>query len=263
MQRQVSEKQPVWVGKAITRIDGYEKVTGRAIYANDFKLPNMLHAKIKRSVFAHAALKSVNLTKALKMKGVAAAVIGKDFKYVYNPENPPPIAIDEVRFVGEPVAAVAAEDEETAKAAVEEVDVDYESLPFVLTADAAMSDNARVLVHRTVQGNIAAHVKVRVGDVEAGFKESDVVIENTYTTQMVQHLPLGPLTVVSEYRHDGGLNVYIGSQNANDVHEGITKLLGLEPSRCSSHGNALCRWMVWYERRPRSCCCLRAIDLED
>jgi CO/xanthine dehydrogenase Mo-binding subunit len=232
MQKQaLATQERMWVGKEITRLDAYEKVTGRAIYANDFKLPNMLHAKIKRSIHAHARIKSIDFSRALEIKGVIAAVTANDFKYVYNPENPPPIAADEVRFVGEPVAALAAEDEETAAAALDEIDVDYESLPFVVSAEDAMSENTQVTVHRTKHGNnIAAYVKARVGDVETGFNESDFVIENTYTTQMVQHLPSGPLTVVAEYRHDRGVNVYVGSQNANDVHEGISGLLGLDPS---------------------------------
>jgi CO/xanthine dehydrogenase Mo-binding subunit len=232
MQKQVlATEEHLWVGKPIVRLDAREKVTGRAVYANDFKLPNMLYAKIKRSTQAHARIKSIDFSAALRMKGVVATATGTDFKYVYNPENPPPIAADEVRFVGEPVAAVAAEDEETAKAALEEIGVDYETLPFTVSAEDAMSEKTQVIVHRTRYGNnIAGHEKVRVGNIEAGFKESDLIVENTYTTQMVQHLPLGPLTIVAEYRHDSGVNVYIGSQNANDVHAGITGLLGLSSS---------------------------------
>jgi len=232
MQRQTfAAEERVWVGKPIARLDAHEKVTGRAVYANDFRLPNMLHAKIKRSTEPHARIKAIDFSKASEMKGVVAVVDASDFKYVYNPENPPPIAGDEVRFVGEPVAALAAEDEETAKAAIDEISVDYESLPFTVSAEDAMSEKSQVIVHKTEHGNnISGHVKVRVGNVEAGFKESDFIIENTYTTQMVQHLPLGPLTVVAEYRHDSGVNVYVGSQNANDVHAGITGLLGLDAS---------------------------------
>jgi CO/xanthine dehydrogenase Mo-binding subunit len=227
----VATEEHVWVGKPITRLDAHEKVTGRAVYANDFKLPNMLYAKIKRSTEPHARIKSIDSSKAREMKGVVSIVDASDFKYVYNPENPPPIAVDEVRFVGEPVAAVAAEDEDTAKAAIDEINVDYESMPFTVSAEEAMSEKSQVIVHKTELGkNVAGHVRVRVGNVEAGFKESDFIVENTYTTQMVQHLPLGPLTVVAEYRHDSGVNVYIGSQNANDVHAGITGLLGLDSS---------------------------------
>ncbi len=233
MQKQeLAAREHVWVGKPIPRLDALQKVTGKAVYANDFKLPHMLYAKIKRSTEAHARIKSIDFSKALALKGIGAVVAGNEFKYVYNPENPPPIAIDEVRFVGEPVAAVAAEDEETAKAAVEEIAVEYESLPFVVSAEEAISKDSKVTVHKTEHGNnIAAQVKVRVGDVEVGFRESDFLIENTYTTQMVQHLQLGPLTVVAEYRHDSGVNVYVGSQNANDVHYGITSLLGLDLSK--------------------------------
>ena len=223
--------EPDRVGMPITRFDSYEKVTGRTIYANDFKLSNMLHAKIKRSPYAHAIIKSIDLSKALKIKGVAAVVTGSDFKYTYNAEDPPPIVTDEVRYVGEPVAAVAAEDEGTAKAAVEEIDVEYEILPFALTAADAMSENAEVVVHRTKFGkNIAAHLKSRVGDVERGFNESDIIVENNYTTQMVQHLPMAPLTAVAEYQYPSNVNIYIGSQNANDVHDGVSSLLGLESS---------------------------------
>jgi CO/xanthine dehydrogenase Mo-binding subunit len=220
----------LWCGKRLTRLDAKEKVRGEALYINDLKLPNMLYAKVKRSPYPHAIIKSVNAEKALRLKSVKAVVTGRDFYYTYTPEWPPPLAVDRVRFVGEGVAALAAEDEEVAEAALEEIDVEYELLPFVLRTEEALRDPPPILVHETKWGrNIASYVKVRVGDVEKGFEESDVIVENTYTTQMVQHLPLGPLAVVSEYTPTH-LTVYIGSQNANDVHEAVCKFLGLPPS---------------------------------
>ena len=225
-----SAEELIWCGKQLRRLDAEEKVRGEALYINDLRLPNMLYAKIKRSPYPHAIIKSINAENALRLKPVKAVVTGKDFCYTYTPEYPPPIAVDRVRFVGEAVAALAAEDEETARVAIEEIDVEYELLPFVLKAEEAMQENPPTLVHETKWGrNIASYVRVRVGNLEKGFEESDVIVENTYTTQMVQHVPLGPLAVLTEYTPTH-LTVYVGSQNANDVHEAVCKYLGLPPS---------------------------------
>jgi len=219
-----------WVGRRLARLDAKQKVTGEAKYADDLKLPYMLYAKLKRSPYPHAKIKSVDVNRARRVSGIRAVVTGKDFHYTYSPEHPPPLAVDKVRFAGEGVAAVAAEDEDSAKAALEEVDVEYEPLPFVLSAEEAIKESPPALVHETELGkNVAAHVRVRVGDVAKGFEESDVIVENTFSTQMVQHLPLGPLTILAEYTPTH-LNIYVGSQSANDVHEAVCRLLGLEPS---------------------------------
>jgi CO/xanthine dehydrogenase Mo-binding subunit len=217
-----------WVGRRLTRIDSWEKARGEAFYIDDLRLPNMLYAKIKRSPYPHAIIKSINVERATMLNQVKAVVTGRDFYYTYNPEHPPPVAVDKVRYVGEAVAALAAEDEETAETAIEEVDVEYEPLPHVLNAEEAMEDGN--LVHETDFGrNIASYIKVRVGDIEKGFEESDIIVESIYKTQMVQHLPMGPLAILAEYTPTH-INIYIGSQNANDVHEAVCKFLGVQPS---------------------------------
>ena len=229
---QVSVEYAREVGKSVTRLDARQKVSGVAKYVNDIKLPNMLYAKVKRSTEPHAIIRSVDVSRAANISGVVAIITGNELISEDTPGHPPALAAQRVRFVGEGVAAVAAEDMESAERAVEEIDVDLERLPFAINPETAMSESSGVMIHKTELGkNVAAHVKVRIGDVEKGFEESDLVVENTYTTQVVQHLPVGPLTAVGEYRHDGGLTIFIGSQNANDVQDGVCSALGLESSQ--------------------------------
>ena len=119
------------IGKPVQRVDAEEKITGRAIYGYDLVLPNMLYGKTLFSTKAHARIKRINTEKAKKLPGVVAVVTGEDVPWTHGEsvKDKPFLAQGKVRFIGEPVAAVAAEDEDTAQAAVKLLEVEYEDLP--------------------------------------------------------------------------------------------------------------------------------------
>ncbi|WP_410716622.1 xanthine dehydrogenase family protein molybdopterin-binding subunit [Brevibacillus sp. SIMBA_040] len=136
------------VGKSVPRIDAENKVTGRAKYTADFSSPGMLHAKLLTSPCAHARLISINTEKAMKSEGVRAVLTGSDIPIFVGPhiEARPILATEKVRYYGEPVALVVADHEYQAIAACKRIEVEYESLPVVLTVDEAQKENA-TLVH--------------------------------------------------------------------------------------------------------------------
>src|SRR5205823_3369297 len=139
------------VGRPVPRVDGLEKVTGRARYVTDLVLPGMAHARVMRSPYAHARVRRVDVTRARALTGVLAALCGADLTWCepyYGPayRDRPVLAIDVARYEGEPVAAVAAVDEATADAALDLIEVDYEPLPPVITLEEALAPGAP-LVH--------------------------------------------------------------------------------------------------------------------
>lgn len=177
------------VGKRVPRIDAVPKVTGKATYAGDLVLPGMLHGKLLRSPYAHAEIVHIDTRRAEKLPGVRAVITGKDFPgrnigFMKKYSDRPPLALGKVRYVGEAVAAVAAEDEDTAEQALELISVEYKELPAVLTAEEAMREGA-ILVNEGKSRNIAAETKFLFGDVEKAFQESDYVREETFRTQRI------------------------------------------------------------------------------
>src|SRR5919112_6583779 len=145
------------VGKPVTRVDASEKVTGEAVYGYDLVLPNMLYGKVLFSPKAHAKIKKINTEKAKTYPGVVAVVTGADAPWTHGEsiKDKPFLAEDKVRYIGEPVAAVAAEDEDTAQAAVKLIEVEYEDLPVYVDPEEACQPDA-VAIHE----NFAKYRKV-------------------------------------------------------------------------------------------------------
>src|SRR5258705_9114384 len=189
------------VGKPVQRVDAEEKITGQAVYGYDLVLPNMLYGKTLFSTKAHAKIKRINTDKAKQLPGVVAVVTGEDVPWTHGEsvKDKPFLAQGKVRFIGEPVAAVAAEDEDIAQAAVKLIEVEYEDLPVYTDPEEACKPDA-VAIHEDFakyrkvdfivpgpQANIAEHFKLRTGDVAQGFKESDLVLEEKYFVPTIQH----------------------------------------------------------------------------
>ena len=195
------------VGRSIERVDALEKVTGATIFGYDLRFPGMLFGKVLRSPYAHAKILGIDTTRAVRLPGVKAVTTGKDFPTLFGTlaigiVDQPIFAIDKVRYRGDVVAAVAAVDEDTAEEALDLIKVEYEELPAVFDPVAAMSPNAP-LIHENLHlykrsprfqimegSNICQHVKLRKGDVEQGFKDSDFIFEDTFQTAMVAHCAL-------------------------------------------------------------------------
>lgn len=177
------------VGKPVERTDGRVKATGKARYAGDLVAPGMLHGKILRSPFAHAKILNIDTSKARKLPGVMAVITGKDFPGIPFGTRPDtrdqiPMPITKVHHFGEGVAAVAAIDEDTADAALDLITVEYEELPVVLTAEDALAPGAP-LVNEFCKSNVAYTSDFVFGDPEEGFKQSDYIKVETFSSQRV------------------------------------------------------------------------------
>jgi CO/xanthine dehydrogenase Mo-binding subunit len=216
------------IGNPATRVDVNEKVTGEAIYGYDLVLPNMLYGKTLFSPKAHARIKSINTEKAKKLPGVVTVVTGEDAPWTHGEsiKDKPFLAQDKVRYVGEPVAAVAAEDEDIAQAAVKLIEVEYEDLPVYTEPEEACKPGC-VAIHEDfakyrkvdfIVGshlpNIAEHFKLRTGDVETGFKQSDLVVEERYFVPIIQHAAMEPHSAHAQFdKESGRLTIWV----ANDA----------------------------------------------
>ncbi len=194
------------VGKPVTRVDAQEKVTGEAVYGYDLALPDMLYGKALFSPKPHARIKRIDTEKARRHPGVAAVITGKDAPWIHGEsiKDKPFLAQDKVRYIGEPVAAVAAVDEDTAQAAVRLIEVEYEDLPAYFAPEEACKPGAAA-IHENFSGyrkfdfiipgsmpNVCEHFKLRTGDVEKGFREADLILEERYYVPVIQHAAIEP-----------------------------------------------------------------------
>lgn len=226
---QFQQESLCFVGKRIPMVDAVEKVKGEAIYYTDLELPGMLHAKVLRSPHPHAKILSINADKATSLPGVKAVLLPQDTpseKYGPQIADRPILAKEKVRFVGEEVAAVAAIDEETALEALRSIDVQYEPLPPVLDVEEAVKEGAP-LVHEGKPKNIAASSRIVRGDVELGFKESDVVVEEEFRTQFVHCLPLEPHICIADIDPSGRLILYLPVQTPFSTRDMMARILGI------------------------------------
>jgi CO/xanthine dehydrogenase Mo-binding subunit len=234
------------VGRSIPRLEANAKVTGRAEYVHNLRLPGMLYGKIFRSTVAHGRIRRIDTTAAQAVEGVHRVVTAEDIRKViadphYGPafHDQPILAIDKVCHVGEPVAVVLASDPHVAEEAASLIEIQYEALPAVFDEVEAMTSKAVVHAElkpagtfpdlKHLQGkkntNIALDYHLRRGDVEAAFKTADQVFENTFRTQQVLHVPLEPFVSAAD-PGDSTLTIYTASQSPSFVRIEIARLLG-------------------------------------
>jgi xanthine dehydrogenase YagR molybdenum-binding subunit len=215
------------VGRPLPRVDGPEKVTGRARYAYDVRLPGQIYARVLRSPLPHARIRSVDTALAGRLRGVRAVVSSADAPRIEWYDGS--FLFDRtVRFAGEEVAAVAADSEEIAGDALELIAVDYEPLPFVLTIEEALRPAAPRVRER---GNVAGEPQTYArGDAEAGLRRADVVVDETYTTQTALHNCLEPHGCTAVWDGDR-LTLWDSTQAVFDVREEVAEKLGLPEHR--------------------------------
>jgi CO/xanthine dehydrogenase Mo-binding subunit len=232
------------------RADYLDKVKGAAVYASDVVVPGMLHGRILRSPLPHARIKSIDARAALAMPGVVAVLTGADLAgldahWGLYLRDRPLIAIDRVRYVGDPVAAVAAVDEFTAEEALDAILVDYEPLPHVTDAEAAMGADAP-LIHARMDKlkdfyfrgqtqpepgtNIFQHYEYAHGDVDAAFATAHRVFEDRFTFPMVFHYAMEPHVVVADYRDDG-ITLWSGAQSPHTVQKVLSQLFDVQMAK--------------------------------
>ncbi len=218
----------VFIGVNVRRMDAPSKVSGSLRYAGDMNMPHMLHMQVLRSPHPHARIVSIDTSQAQAVPGVegvitCADVPGKDGFGVYVNDQPI-MARGKVRYVGEAIAAVAAEDMLAAKHALSKIKIVYELLPAVFDAEAAMRPGAPVL-HVYAPDNITKHIPIRIGDVAKGFAESDLVVEQTYATQAVEHAYLEPEAGLAYVDHDGVVTVVSPSQNITHHRHMLARII--------------------------------------
>ena len=231
-----------YVGKGVTRLDGIEKVTGEAKYVHDIKLQGMLYAKVKTSPYAHALIKSIDISKAKALPGVKAVLTGKDASQklgIYMIDRPI-LACDKVRYYGEAVAAVAAIDIEIAEKAIELIDVVYEELPVVQDVEEALKEESP-LVHEDISSNkwmenvfspvigtnIANLFKIRKGNPEKAFEEADIIVENTFTQPQVLHVPMETHNVIGKWSVGNKIKVWSSAQAPFAIRDLMSVALGI------------------------------------
>ncbi|MBC8258395.1 MAG: molybdopterin-dependent oxidoreductase [SAR324 cluster bacterium] len=243
-----------WIGKSWTKVDGLAKAKGETVYADDLFLPRMLYAKMLRSPHPHARIKSIDISKALKRSGVVAAMTGKDLPIPFGilpvSQDEETLCVDKVRMIGDPVAAVAAIDEETAEAALEDIVVEYEILPSILTIE----DGLKPLSERPVReesglpapdvpaaeaqiheyadsGNIHKQVALEFGDTETGFAEADHIREELFYYEGNTHLPMEEHSAVAQHGADGRVTLWSSTQTPHYVHRALAKVLEMPASQ--------------------------------
>ena len=256
-----SPQQPYRViGTRPVRHDGVDKVTGAARYGADISLPGMLHAKILRSPHAHARIRSIDASKAEALPGVVAVLTAADFPIIEDrildfaevqgnarmiAENL--MAKDKALYMGHAVAAVCAVSPHIATEALQLVEVDYEILPTVLTWRDAMAPDATLLhddmttyfrVERFARGddtgvksNIAGHIRHQVGDVEQGFRDSDLVIEREFETQTVHQGYIEPHVSTAMWSADGRVTVWTSTQGLFNIRAQTAAIIGVPESQ--------------------------------
>jgi CO/xanthine dehydrogenase Mo-binding subunit len=232
------------VGESIPRLDAREKVSGRAQYIADLYRPRMLHGAILGSPYAHARIKSYDARAAKQLPGVVSVLTGADLKGgKFGPfiKDETVLAIGKVRYVGEPVCIVAAEDERTARRAALMIEVEYEELPAVLTPAEAMAESAPHVheenesyfrVHETsCGGNLAWSTSFSEGDVDRAWSECDLIVEGEFETQAQAHVAIEPCGALAEIDAAGRVTLWSANQSVFRVQANVCEALCLSMSK--------------------------------
>ncbi|HEX9454324.1 MAG TPA: molybdopterin cofactor-binding domain-containing protein, partial [Candidatus Binatia bacterium] len=220
----MAKREFKYVGHSVARVDGVEKVTGTAKFVGDIAVPGMLYGKILRSTFPHARIRSIDASQAEALPGVIAVLTAADIGDLNSTYNGRPvIALNKVRYIGEPIAAVAAEDLATAEEALGLIQVDYDELPAAVGFDAALKPDAP-LIHEEKGSNIGTHETVNRGNVDEGFAQSDVIAEDVFTFPMVYHYAMEPHSVIAHYDVNDEITVWSSAQHPFQVRGDISKI---------------------------------------
>lgn len=223
------------VGQPLRKVDAVAKVTGATVFADDLHLPRMLFCKMLRSPHAHARIVNIDVTKAAKLPGVKAVLTGKDLPI---PFGILPVSQDEhalcperVRFVGDPVAAVAATTEDLAFDALDLIDVEYEPLDSIGDAVQALEKPEPRIHDYGAAGNLHKLIHLEFGDVDEAIAGADLVQEDLFFYEGNTHLPMEQHAAVGQWSPDGKLTVWSSTQTPHYVHRALAKVLELNPAR--------------------------------
>lgn len=218
------------IGKSVPMLDALARVTGTVDYMVNLRLPDMLVGRIVRSQSPHAKLLKVDTTDAMQVPGVIAILTGADLGenafYGAKIKDQGVVAVDRVRYVGEPIAAIAAENEDAAEEAAMLLEVEYEELPAVFDGQAAVQPSAPVL-HEDYPNNIFIHSKLRHGNMEAAFAEAGEIFEDTFTSPLAQQASLEPHVTAAQWEGER-LTMWTATQAPYLVRRVVASILGIE-----------------------------------
>jgi 4-hydroxybenzoyl-CoA reductase alpha subunit len=225
------EKSLKVVGRPFRKVDARAKCTGQTKFADDIVLPRMLFAKLLRAHEPHARIVKIDTSKARALAGVHAVITGEDLPLSYGilpvSQDEHALCTDRVRFIGDPVAAVAAVDEDTAFDAINLIEVEYEKLQTITSIEeAVMIDEPRVQDYGE-SGNVHKQVHLEFGDMEEGFAAADHIREDTFFYEGNTHLPMEQHASVAHFDPDNKLTLWSSTQTPHYVHRALTKVLGL------------------------------------
>jgi CO/xanthine dehydrogenase Mo-binding subunit len=220
----MSEESLNVVGKSVARRDGLGHVTGKTIFVNDIRFPDMLYLKMVRSPVPHANILSLDFSESEKVPGFVRALTYEDVpKNIYTiltligvgPDEEYVLAEDKVRYIGEPIAAIVAESPEAAQEAVSKVRLDLEELPAVFDVEDALKPDAPILKewgtnYFVYEGHHCR--RVRFGDVDKGFQEADFIVEDMYQTSPIEHAPSETTGCIAKPEADGRITIYSNTQ---------------------------------------------------
>ncbi|HKA48683.1 MAG TPA: molybdopterin cofactor-binding domain-containing protein [Candidatus Dormibacteraeota bacterium] len=233
------------IGRPLQKVDAAARVTGVAVYADDLNLPRMLHCRILRSPHPHARILSVDASAARRIRGVKAVLTGHDLPIRFGilpvSQDERALEAEKVRYVGDPIAAVAAVDEEIAAAALDAIRVEYEVLEPVMSIEEALREPADEPIHDRAYTrrpfNVHRQLSYDFGDVEAGFARADHTREDVFFYQGNTHLPMEQHSAVATYV-DGRLTLWTSTQVVHYVHRALAKVLELPVNRIRVIGAA-------------------------
>ena len=223
------------IGRSPVKVDGPAKVTGATRFADDLSLPRMLHAKLLRSHVAHARLVRIDTSAAEALPGVVAVLTGEalptSFGILPVSQDEHALCRDKVRFVGDPVAAVAAVDEETAFEALSHIRVEYEPLDPVFEPAEAIKNEIEPIHDYGDDGNVHKRVSMEFGNVAAALDESDLLLDHEFFYEGNTHLPMEQHATLAWQEPDGRITIWSSTQTPHYLHRATSKVLGLSPSR--------------------------------
>jgi len=220
------------VGYPVPRVDALDKVLGKAIYSEDISFLDMLYGRVLRAGVPHAVIEEIDTREAEAMKGVVCVLTSKDIpgvnRYGIAFQDQYALAEDKVRYIGDPVALVAAESEEIAKDAVKAIRVKYRPLPVITSPREALAEGAPKIHEK---GNLLMHTKIRKGDIRKGFDQAYVVVENTYRTHVVDHAYIETESGVGMLDRQGNLVIWSSNQCPFRDRRQVAKVLGMKENR--------------------------------
>src|SRR3989475_1241233 len=222
------------LGRCLPKVNAWAHLTGTARYADDIFLPRMLYGRLLRSTQPHARIKRLDVSRALAHPGVVAIVTGADMPgkmgIMPSTQDETALAVDKVRYVGEPVAAVAALNEDTAYDALSLIDVDYEPLEPIFTIEEALGREDIRIHDESRRANVFKEVHLAFGDLEGGFAAADLIRDDWSFFEGNTHAPIETHSCVASYEGDGKLTLWTATQVPHYVHRELEKVLKLPRS---------------------------------